>query len=285
MIYQAQIKPPASSRTVHGFTLIELLVVVAIIALLVAILLPALQEARRQAKLLVCSVHLHGYALGLTVYANMNPSGKYPPHDEAGWGSLWKVWSSTSAVYQKNFPDRRQALDMYKDLICGGDFSLLWCPLDEYYHNPATPKYGGARDPEYPKLWYDNRFGQNYMGSYFRFANALAGPNCDFTYSGNTRTDGPPLRPGSAQDAILADTSESEPGYYWSNHSSYALRGDTYQLFGDEDRLRGTRDNNVAYADGHVETHYHQNAYIDPDDYLMWEGADYVRRWWIREMY
>jgi prepilin-type N-terminal cleavage/methylation domain-containing protein/prepilin-type processing-associated H-X9-DG protein len=52
-----------------GFTLIELLVVIAIIALLMSILMPALQAAREQAKKIVCLNHLKDIMLGNEVYA------------------------------------------------------------------------------------------------------------------------------------------------------------------------------------------------------------------------
>jgi prepilin-type N-terminal cleavage/methylation domain-containing protein/prepilin-type processing-associated H-X9-DG protein len=55
-------------RKRNGFTLIELLVVVAIIAVLVAILLPVLGKARQSAKLAVCSGHLHQLGLAGAMY-------------------------------------------------------------------------------------------------------------------------------------------------------------------------------------------------------------------------
>lgn len=53
-----------------GFTLIELLVVVAIIALLVAIILPSLAQARAIAKETVCKSNLKQMGIGLQYYAN-----------------------------------------------------------------------------------------------------------------------------------------------------------------------------------------------------------------------
>ena len=53
-----------------GFTLVELLVVISIIALLLAILIPALQKARSQAKTIICGLRQKDIGIGLVAYAN-----------------------------------------------------------------------------------------------------------------------------------------------------------------------------------------------------------------------
>ncbi len=70
------------SRKQAGFTLIELLVVVAIIALLIAILLPALGRAREVAKRSSCLANMHGISNGLATYAT--EYGAYPFADVTG---------------------------------------------------------------------------------------------------------------------------------------------------------------------------------------------------------
>src|ERR1051325_206342 len=65
-------------RRTNGFTLIELLVVVTIIAVLLALLTPALDRAMYQASLAVCGSRLHGIANAALIYA-MNSKKLYPP--------------------------------------------------------------------------------------------------------------------------------------------------------------------------------------------------------------
>ena len=61
----------------RAFTLIELLVVISIIALLIALLLPALKKAKEVALQTQCAANLHEMFIGLSAYA-MDYDGKFP---------------------------------------------------------------------------------------------------------------------------------------------------------------------------------------------------------------
>jgi prepilin-type N-terminal cleavage/methylation domain-containing protein/prepilin-type processing-associated H-X9-DG protein len=88
-------------KSSHGFTLVELLVVIGIIAVLIAMLLPALTKARKQAQQVACSSNLRQFGIYFSLYASANKQ-YIPPSFDLGSNTpnTWKwPWTDTTCQY------------------------------------------------------------------------------------------------------------------------------------------------------------------------------------------
>jgi len=82
----------------RGFTLIELLVVIAIIALLMAILMPALQRVKSQAQSVTCQARLKQWGLMFKLYTD-----DYDGYFNEGWGNgQTTLWPNALRSYYKD---------------------------------------------------------------------------------------------------------------------------------------------------------------------------------------
>ncbi|MGB9626169.1 MAG: prepilin-type N-terminal cleavage/methylation domain-containing protein [Phycisphaerae bacterium] len=136
----------------RAFTLIELLVVVAIIALLIAILLPSLARARDQAKTLVCKTRLVQLYHGHNYYGYDN-SGIYPHwnwwlSDAFGAACAKTNFFKPKDIYQatggvRSTDSRRwvEYGDIYRYIK---DKEVYFCPSDTKARGPRSIGGGGA---------------------------------------------------------------------------------------------------------------------------------------------
>ena len=246
-----------------GFTLIELLVVISIIAVLMAIMMPALAKAREQARRIICGTNFRQIGLALAVYAEDNdkclPTGSSRLALTAaelapfGGGNARSIWASSLHIYIPSSDN---------------DEKIWWCPSAR----------DGAAKTSHAKLFYryrgtyvsyqvyNMRYGINayYFGRYDIYETNRLGRD----YRIRMERVSQPSRLFLAVDTEAPDQLADLAGWL-HNLESWAC--------GKADALseRHSKGFNALYADGHVEW----NRYEQYDIRLRGEDSAVRAAW------
>lgn len=246
-----------SCRRRSAFTLIELLVVVAIIAILMAVLLPALKNAREQAKSVKCGANLRQIGTGIVIYASDNDN--WLPYINAGtwgggpfYGSIWTISDNWYRAWPYDYlqvrPGNRGPLVCPSRPAMGINLSVRG-NCGNYGLN-----YHVFRMTDWSKPWH--RFTQVKMPSSILFAVDV--------WSTQWESLGGASGPGTYDHAQYAIGTTNQPSV---GNTTPVTGGDYRHL----DRL------NVLYGDGHVESHS-QAVNVLKNDYRLpiWSGGESV---------
>lgn len=218
-------------RARRRFTLIELLVTVAVIAMLAALLLPALKSAKEMGRRTACQNKLKQMGICLQMYAG-DFQGFLPAGQAAG-----NTWDEMLMPYLEN-------------RFYSSGTSYITQP---HFHCPSSS--GWASQPTKPERWLGLAL-NGYIAKYFTSASTLSGHKPVVNVSWIVH----PANLYTMGELELTDGEKNEYGTY-NTFSTYIIPDSSINLMS----WRHENAQNILFADGHTRSYKRKGTTISND--------------------
>jgi prepilin-type N-terminal cleavage/methylation domain-containing protein len=245
----------------QAFTLVELLVVIAIIAILAALLLPVLSNAKKKAQRIQCASNQHQIGLGWGMYVDDN-NQSYP--FIRGWGAM----GGQMGTYN---------LDAFVALSAGVATDYTNRPLNKYVPAVLTWRCpADAGDANYSCSNCFSGYGDSYVTQndmdVWRTEHVTA--DSDDSMRALQGAEGLATVPIKAGRVAVKPASKIIQGdWEWENNGYDVNNPESWWH-----NYKGQRRQNMLYGDGHIE------FYLFPPDIVNWSGdipaPDMNWLWW-----